>query len=76
MMSIADLSSSYIGVRLVCSLSSTVLMYLTVFAAVTAAINSASVELRAVIDCDLEWYTIAPPEYVSANPAVDLLLLG
>ena len=38
------------------------LKYSAIFAQETAAINSASVELIAVTDCVLEWYTIAPPQ--------------
>ena len=45
-------------------------------AAVTAAISLASVELKAVIDCALDWYTMAPPQCVIAYPVVDLLLEG
>jgi len=51
-------------------------MNLTVLAAVTAAISSASVELKAVILCAFDLYTIAPPEYVRAKPVVDLLFVG
>ena len=56
------------------SLVSTDLMYFAVFAAVTAAMNSASVELRAVSDCVFDLYTTAPPEYVKTYPVVDLRL--
>ena len=77
-MSIVGLLSSYMGVGSVCSNPSserTERMYLAVFAAVTAAMNSASVELRAVSDCVFDLYTTAPPEYVNAYPVVDLLFV-
>ena len=41
------------------------------FAAVTAAISSASVELRAVVDWALDWCVMVPPPCVTAHPAVD-----
>ena len=47
-------------------------MYLAVLAAVTAAMNSASVELSAVSDYVFDLYTTAPPEYVNTYPVVDL----
>ena len=47
------------------------LIYFTVFAAVTAAINFASVELKAVIDCVLDLKTIAAPQYVREKTVVD-----
>ena len=47
-------------------------MYLAVLAAVTAAMNSASVELNAVGDCVFDLQTVAPPEKVNAHPVVDL----
>ena len=48
-------------------------MCFAVLAAVTAAINSASVEPSAVGDCVLDPWTIAPPECVNTHPVVDLL---
>ena len=51
-------------------------MDLAVLAAVTAAMSSASVELRATMVCALDLYTMAPPENVNAYPVVDLLFLG
>ena len=47
-------------------------MYLAVLAAVTAAMNSASVELSAVSDCVFDLQAIAPPEKANAHPVVDL----
>ena len=41
-------------------------------AAVTAAINSALVELSAVVDCALDWCMMAPPPNVMAHPVVNL----
>ena len=75
-MSMVGLLSSYIGVGPSClkpSSFNTARMNLAVLAAVTAAINSASVELSAVMDCAFDLYTIAPPEYVNAKPVVDRL---
>ena len=46
------------------------------FAAVTAAIDSASVELEAVVDCALDWCKTVPPPQVTAHPVVDRLLVG
>ena len=46
-------------------------MCFAVFAAITAAMNSASVELRAVSDCVFDLHTTAPPECVNACPVVD-----
>ena len=50
-------------------------MHFAVLAAVIAAVNSASVELSAINDCVLGLQTVAPPEWVNAQPVVDLLLL-
>ena len=47
-------------------------MCLAVLAAVTAAMNSASVELNAVSDCVFDLQTVAPPEKANAHPVVDL----
>ena len=46
------------------------------FAAVTAAINSALVELEAVVDCAFNWHKTVPPPQVTACPVVDCLLVG
>ena len=57
MISIADWLSSYMGVRLVFSMTSsyiTDLTYFIFFAAVTAAISSALVELNAIMNCALD----------------------
>ena len=63
-MSIVGLLSLKMGVRPSCSSPSshnTNLIYFAVFAAVTAAMNLASVKLSAVKDCVLDLYTTAPP---------------
>ena len=69
-MVMADSFSSYIGVGpswVNPSSDITDLIYLAVFAAVTAAISSASVELGVTMDCALDlYYTMAPSENVKA----------
>ena len=45
-------------------------------AAVTTAINSALVELGAVMDCALDWHTMVPPLNVMACPVVNLRFVG
>ena len=74
-MSAVGLLSSQIGVGSVCSNPNShkiERMCLAVLAAVTAAMNSASVELNAVSDCVFDLQTIAPPEKVNTCPVVDL----
>ena len=74
-MSTVGLLSSQIGVGSVClnpDSRNVDRMHLAVLAAVTAAMNSASVELNAVSDCVFDLQTIAPPEKVNTCPVVDL----
>ena len=74
-MSVVGLLSSQIGVGSVClnpDSHEIDRMCLAVLAAVTAAMNSASVELNAVGDCVFDLWTIAPPEKANAHPVVDL----
>ena len=74
-MLMAGLLSLCIGVGFDCSKPSsfrTDLMCFAVFAAVTAAMNSASVELNAVGDWVFDQHTTAPPECVNTCPVVDL----
>ena len=64
-MSMVGLLSSYIRVGSVCLNSSSGKIdhiYFAVFAAITVAINSASVELREVRECVFDQYTTVPPE--------------
>ena len=72
---IADSLSSNIGVGPCCLYPSSLKIdrrYRACFAAVTAARNSASLELVAVMDCVLERYEMAPPDSMNAYPVVDL----
>ena len=74
-MSTVGLLSSQIGVGSVClnpNSHKIKRMHLAVLAAVTAAMNSASVELSAVSDCVFDLWTVAPPEKANAHPVVDL----
>ena len=76
MTSIVGLSSSQMGVGSVCSKPNsckTDQMHFAVLAAVTAAMNSASVKLSAADDCVFDLQTVAPPECVNACPVVDRL---
>ena len=66
--SIVGLLSSQIGVGPAClnpSSARTDLTCFAVFEAVTAAVNSASVELSAASDCVLDLQTVGPPECVN-----------
>ena len=80
MILIADWLSLYMGVGSVFSIPSSsitdLLIYFMFFAAVTAAISSASAELNAVIDCALDWYSMAPPQCISAYPVVERRFVG
>ena len=74
-MSTVGVLSSQIGVGSVCSNPDSRKidrMCLAVLAAVTAAMNSASVELNAVSDCVFDLQTVAPPEKANTHPVVDL----
>ena len=51
-------------------------MNLMFFATVTAAVDSASVKLKAVVDCAFDWCKTVPPPHVTACPVVDCLLVG
>jgi len=51
-------------------------MNLMFLAAVTAAVSSASVELKAVMDWAFDWHKTVPPPQVTACPVVDRLLVG
>ena len=77
-MSVTGLSSLHVGVGSVHSnpdLRGTNQMQLAVSAAVTAAMNSASVEPSAVSNCVLDPHTIAPPECANTHPVVGCLSL-
>ena len=74
--SVVGLLSSQTGIGSVCSNPNsckTDQMCFAVFAAVTAAMNSASVEPSAVDDCVFDLQTVAPPECANTCPVVDLL---
>ena len=76
--SMANLSSLHVGVGSclgVLSSANTDQTCLMFFATVTAAMNLASDELRAVTDHALDWHSVAPPQCVIACPVVDLLLV-
>jgi hypothetical protein len=65
----AAILSSYNGVGSVCGKPSSARIerrYLAILAAATAAMNSASVELVAVVGWVLERYAMAPPARVKA----------
>ena len=78
-MSTVGLLSLQMGVGSVCSEPNSRKMdqmHFEVFAAVTAATNSASVEPSAVGDCVFDLQTIAPPKHAKTHPAVNLLFCG
>ena len=52
------------------------LMHWMFSATVTAAINSALVELDAVVDWAFNWHIMAPPLQVIACPVAELLFVG
>ena len=76
MISVADRLSSQTGVGPfsgVPNSDSTDLTHCMFFAAATAAIDSALVELSAIVDHSLDWHSTATSQCVMACPVVDLL---